>query len=119
MPSGADWSLRRLLAAVDGFYGRYEAWPVVVRVPPSVLEGWRYLLTPESFAILAQQLELVPDTTLKGDEVIAQDRASGRSYNYAIDGFPDGWVMRQEGIETAQSRLELTLRPDIDLEGTH
>jgi len=83
MPNGYDKNWIRLCAAIDGFRARYGSWPTKVRLFPSALQNLQQdVFTPESFHMIEQHIQLIPDEA----PIVAEDD-SGRRYSYGEKGF--------------------------------
>ncbi|MEN6082082.1 hypothetical protein [Chromobacterium piscinae] len=78
-------SLTRVLAAIEGFFVTYGAWPSQVRITPGYIA---YLhdqaLSADVYSKLTARVALVPDPSAT---VVAEDE-NGQSYNYGVSGFP-------------------------------
>jgi hypothetical protein len=86
MPNGRDKNVVRLCAAIDGFRLRFGEWPTIAYLWPGCIEDLRGCLTAEGFANLEAKLQLHES---EGATVRVED-ASGRSYDYGTEGFPEG-----------------------------
>jgi len=84
MPNGATKNWVGLCAAIDGFRGRYKAWPSCILIGELEYENLKEVFLPEAFSMIEQKLKFV---ILKDLGMAAEDQ-QGRRYDYAQEGFP-------------------------------
>lgn len=104
MPNGAEKNWIRLLAAVDGYWQRYGAWPTHVVLPEVCLADLRdHILSTDDFVRLRSVITL----EVEEDRFAATDGAD-RAYDYMSEGFPE---IRPN--VSAIDWLRMTPRPEI------
>ena len=82
MPNGESKNWIRFCAAIDGFRARYNHWPRSVRVLDNFPDELKRVLSKEDYKRLTSKIGIIGDNS----PYIAIDE-TGKSYNYAEEGF--------------------------------